>query len=188
MSTSIRHRLQLVLVTGVLLTAVTAEAEDSLQSVLTPEEYRQAGLAKLDAGEQAALLRAMERRGLANPAAPVPAMAATVDGVAKPAEKKSLLAAAKEIGAEQLPAKKSQEESGTTDVEAQMTHPFQGLQGGTIFRLDNGQVWQQRIPETYYLGKSIPNPKVTIRRTRLGYKLLIPAVESDFAVAVKRIQ
>src|SRR5882762_2043365 len=123
MSTSIRHRLQLVLVTGVLVTAVTAQAEDSLQSVLTPEEYRQAGLDKLDAGEQAALLRAMERRGLAKPAAPAPAVAPPAEVAAKPPEKKSLLARVRDFGAEQLPAKNHKEEAENTDVEAQMTHP-----------------------------------------------------------------
>ena len=91
-------------------------------------------------------------------------------------------------GAEQLPAKKSRDEGEKIEVEARMTEPFRGLQGGTVFHLDNGQVWQQRISEVYYIGKSIPNPKVMIRHTRFGYRLLIPDVEPDFAVAVKRIE
>ncbi|MDI1338122.1 MAG: hypothetical protein PSU94_18225 [Lacunisphaera sp.] len=176
------NHLRLALVAGGLALGPALAAEDTLRTVLTTEEYQRAGLAKLSAEEQAALLQAMQRRGLAKPEAPAPVVAV------KPAEKKGLLARVMDFGAEQLPAKKSAVEVEEPEVAAQMTEPFRGLQGGTIFRLDNGQVWQQRIPETYYVGKSIPNPKVTIRRTRLGYRLLIPAVEPDFAVAVKRIQ
>lgn len=192
-STFLKRQLPLAMILGGLAIVTTAKADDSLRAVFTAEEYRRTGLDKLSPEQQAALLQALQQRGIARAearaATPAPAPAAATAATAvKPAEKKSLLARMMDFGAEQLPAKKSPVEAEEPEVAAQMTEPFRGLQGGTIFRLDNGQVWQQRIPEVYYMGKSIPNPKVTIRRTRFGYRLLIPAVEPDFAVAVKRIQ
>ncbi|MFI5337553.1 MAG: hypothetical protein ACHQ5A_12255 [Opitutales bacterium] len=122
----------------------------------------------------------------ASPAAPAIPAAATP--AAPAVEKKGLWARIKDFGAEQLPLKSNRDEGEVTEVEAQLTEPFYGLQGRTVFRLDNGQVWQQRIAETYYLGKSVPNPKVILKRTRFGYRLSIPAVGPNFDVAVKRIQ
>ena len=189
-STFLKRQLPLAIILGGLAIVTTAKADDSLRAVFTAEEYRRTGLDKLSPEEQAALLQALQQRGItgAEARAATPAPAAAAATAVKPAEKKGLLARMMDFGAEQLPAKKSPVEAEEPEVAAQMTEPFRGLQGGTIFRLDNGQVWQQRIPEVYYMGKSIPNPKVTIRRTRFGYRLLIPAVEPDFAVAVKRIQ
>ena len=121
--------------------------------------------------------------------ATAPVSPATAPAPAAPAsEKKGLWARIKDFGAEQLPLKDNKDLGEVTEVEAQMIEPFHGLQGRTIFRLDNGQVWQQRIAENYYLGTAIPNPKVILRRTRFGYRLAIPAVSDGFDVAVKRIQ
>ena len=122
-----------------------------------------------------------------NVAAPTSPAAAPAP-VASASEKKGLWARIKDFGAEQLPLKDNKDLGEVTEVEAQMIEPFHGLQGRTIFRLDNGQVWQQRIAENYYVGTAIPNPKVILRRTRFGYRMAIPAVSDGFDVAVKRIQ
>ena len=197
----------------VLLLWVPLRADEPLKSILSEVEYRAAGLDKLTAEERAALLQALLQHGLprrsptsetsANPSplptSTVPAAAAThpaatpatvVSAPATPAapETKGLWARIKDFGAEQLPLKDNKDPGEVTEVEAQMTEPFHGLQGRTIFRLDNGQVWQQRIAETSYLGRPIDNPKVILRRTRFGYRLAIPAVDPNFDVSVKRIQ
>ncbi len=191
-------------------------AETTLQGLLGAAEYQAAGLDKLTRDERAALLRTLQSRGLAPRPASSPATAAAPAAVAPPAatavpaqpppapasapvrpespppapaaEKKGLWARIKDFGAEQLPLKDNKDLGEVTEVEAQLTEPFRGLQGHTVFRLDNGQVWQQRIPENYYLGSPIPNPTVILRRTRFGYRLFIPAVDPGFDVAVKRIQ
>lgn len=179
-------------------------AEEPLKIVFTDAEYRAAGLGKLSAEEQAALMQALRARGLGvQPAQPVPAASrATAAAPARageavapaqaaapaPApERKGLWARIKDFGAEQLPLKSNKDEGEVTEVEAQMIEPFHGLQGHTLFRLDNGQVWQQRIPETYFIGKPIDNPKVILKRTRFGYRLFIPAVGPSFDVSVKRV-
>ena len=179
---------------GLVLGCTTlSHAEDSLKGIFSEEEYRRAGLEKLSAEEQAALLRALHQRGIgkatskvkAKPEASSPATAAAP---AAPVEKKGLWARVKDFGAEQLPFKSEKDEGEVTEVEDQLTEPFSGLDGRTIFRLESGQVWQQRFNETYYAGKPIPNPKVVIMRTRFGYRLKIPEVGSGFDVAIKRIQ
>ncbi|HTL68450.1 MAG TPA: hypothetical protein VL200_12365 [Lacunisphaera sp.] len=181
-----------------LVAAGALRADDSLRTIFTPDEYRQAGLEKLSAAERTALLRALHERGLGNteasgPAASAsdpahPAAAATTVPAGTPVEKKSLWVRIKDFGAEQLPAKGSKDEGEVTELDAQMTEPFRGLSGHTLFHLDNGQVWEQRVRDTYYQGTPIPNPKVTIIRTRFGYRIRIPSVGKNFDVAVKRIQ
>ncbi len=179
----IRQSAQFAVVLGGLAFTTPSQASETLKSILTEDEYRQSGLSKLSEEEQTVLLQALQKRGINGSkngqTAALPSQAP---------EKKGLWARIMDFGAEQLPVKHPQDEGEVVEVVAQMTKPFRGLQGRTIFYLDNGQVWQQRIDEVYYLGKSIPNPKVIIRRTRFGYRMLISAVEPDFAVAVKRIE
>jgi hypothetical protein len=179
----IRHSARVAAVLGGLAFTAPSPASEPLKSVLTEEEYRQSGLSKLSEEEQTVLLQALQRRGINGTR-----NTQTVTGTAQAPEKKGLWARIKDFGAEQLPLKHPRDEGEVVEVVAEMTEPFRGLQGRTIFHLDNGQVWQQRIDEVYYMGKSIPNPKVIIRRTRFGYRMLISAVEPDFAVAVKRIE
>lgn len=174
--------------------AGTACAEVSLKEVFTADEYRQAGLDKLSPTEQAGLLQALHRLGLdshqavkADSTAVTPAVGPEVTPE-RPPEKKSLWVRIKDFGAEQLPLKSAKDEGEVTEMDAQLTEPFAGLSGHTLFRLDNGQVWEQRLGEDYYLGKPIPNPKVIIMRTRFGYRLKIPAVGAGFDVAIKRIR
>lgn len=52
-------------------------------------------------------------------------------------------------------------------LEANLVPPFTGWSGQTMFRLDNGQVWQQRIKGRYrYDGSDL---RVVITRNLLGY-------------------
>lgn len=168
-------------------------ASEELKIIFSADEYRQAGLDKLSPAEQAALLRALQERGLGRIPAGEPdrsqrAPVAAAKPNDLPPEKKSLWVRIKDFGAEQLPLKNNKDEGEVTEVDAQMAEPFAGLDGKTRFVLDNGQIWQQRAGESYYLGKPIPNPKVTIMRTRFGYRLKIPAVGAGFDVAIKRIK
>jgi hypothetical protein len=184
--------------TGVWLLALglgcssLARADDSLQKIFTPDEYQGAGLEKLSPEEQAVLLRALHQRGLGNghqAVAATPVATATAAAAATPPPaKKGLWARVMDFGAEQLPVTNAKDLGEVTEVDAQLTEPFEGLTGKTIFHLDNGQVWQQRAGEEYFLGKAIPNPKVVMMRTRFGYRIKIPEVGPAFDVAVKRIK
>ena len=53
-------------------------------------------------------------------------------------------------------------------VRARIKGEFDGWQGDTLFELDNGQVWRQRLGGRYvYRGES--NPEVTIERNWAGF-------------------
>lgn len=62
---------------------------------------------------------------------------------------------------------------------------FEGWQGDTKFRLDNGQVWQQRVGGQYNAPRRT-QPEVVIEKGRFGYYLRV--VETGRLVGVKRIK
>ena len=62
---------------------------------------------------------------------------------------------------------------------------FRGWDGDTVFTLDNGEVWKQRLPGRY--ATSLDNPEVEIIRNLLGfYELRI--VKSGYKIGVTRIK
>lgn len=67
--------------------------------------------------------------------------------------------------------------------EAYVTSDFNGFGSGKIFKLDNGQVWEQT--EGYSYSYSYSRPKVTIEKVGGSYKLKFDNI--DHAVTVKRI-
>jgi hypothetical protein len=70
------------------------------------------------------------------------------------------------------------------DVETTIVGPFIGWRGDTLFRLANGEVWQQRYGRTFK--SNLMDPKVVLRRSWAGtFELYI--VEEDRAIGVKRV-
>jgi hypothetical protein len=59
---------------------------------------------------------------------------------------------------------------GEFRVEASILPPFTGWEGATVFRLDNGQVWRQRISGRYR--HSGDDTRVVITRNFLGFYVL----------------
>lgn len=56
-------------------------------------------------------------------------------------------------------------------IEAKILGEFTGWSGQTVFRLDNGQVWRQRLPGRYrYDGP--PNPVVEVSLNKMGFFVL----------------
>jgi len=57
-----------------------------------------------------------------------------------------------------------------TRIASRVQRPFEGWDGNTLFRLENGQVWKQRQPGRYrYTGDDL---EVTIRRNFFGFHVL----------------
>jgi len=82
--------------------------------------------------------------------------------------------AASEFGSEQLPA------DAVDRVEARLVGDFTGWSGDTVFRLDNGQVWQQtrNYIRAYTLREAMHEPRVTISKGLFGsYDLRIEGVK-----------
>ncbi|HEV2321226.1 MAG TPA: hypothetical protein VGT42_02590 [Gammaproteobacteria bacterium] len=73
-----------------------------------------------------------------------------------------------------------------TAIVAHLVGSFRGWSGGTTFKLDNGQVWQQVDDSVLTVG-GIENPKVTISKGLISsYYLSVEGVRDT--VLVKRIK
>ena len=71
----------------------------------------------------------------------------------------------RDFGAEQLT-----NDEDTDDLTTRLAGPFTGWDGDTVFRLENGQLWQQI--DSSYLYSRAESPRVTIRRAAFGSYLL----------------
>lgn len=73
------------------------------------------------------------------------------------------------------------EASASPDViETYIDGTFEGWDGETIFKMDNGQIWQQ---SSYaYIYHYAYHPKVPIYRTGSGYKIKVDGVSDTISV------
>ena len=55
---------------------------------------------------------------------------------------------------------------------ARMIGDFSGWNGKTVFRLDNGEVWQQRRPDSVRRTKTISKPEVRISKNFMGFYVM----------------
>ena len=93
------------------------------------------------------------------------------------------VATASDFGAEQLPP------DIPDFIEATLVGNFDGWNGNTVFRLDNGQVWRQtkNYIRPYKPRDPIPSPRVTIEKGLFGtYNLRIEGVKR--IVQVRRVE
>ena len=80
----------------------------------------------------------------------------------------------------------SVKEAEKTSVVSQLDGEFMGLTGKTKFFLKNGQVWQQRVVETWS-SPTINEPNVEIRQNFMGFHVMeIKGLKRS--VRVKRIE
>jgi len=159
-----------------LATAVAAaqSAGSRLREAMTPDEFRAAGLDKLDAAELAALEAWLRRRGaLADEPAPAtPAAQATPPATAAPAAPVVLDAAAieriREEAREEGRREVKEQHRGFFDfgssepIVSTLVGEFRGFGKGQQYTLANGQVWEQ-IEDARLSGVRKTNPGVTIK-------------------------
>lgn len=136
-----------------------------LAKLMSAEEYSRSGLAKLSNSERAALdawFRSYQT------------------GELETARTKAVVAAVEDARSEIRTAQAAER------IDARIAGTFIGWSGKTVFRLDNGQVWRQRLPGKYrHLGD--PNPAVVISRNALGfYVLAVP--ETGRRTGVERVR
>jgi hypothetical protein len=164
--------------------SVSAELQDDMDEA----EFRAAGLHKLSADELAALNRWLNRapeasQAATDSAAPV-AQAPSTPVTFPPAKAKTPpVNEVTEFGQEQLEVPVAAEIP--TAITARLQGEFRGWDGKTIFRLDNGQVWQQRVGGKYR-SSTLVDPEVELVKGRFGYYMEI--LSSGRSVGVKRIR
>lgn len=126
-----------------------------IRQFMSKEQFDRSGLHKLSAAEIGAL------------------NAWLIDYTAKDAEMvKSQFAAVKKAAVEER-------------IEAEIVGEFNGWNGDTVFHLDNGQVWKQRLRGRN--SASAESPEIVISKNWMGfYRLTV--VSSGRSVGVKRIK
>lgn len=149
----------LICVGGTALLATPASAADDfpgLERLMTVEQFRRTGLPKLSDSE----LEALNEWLIEYTAGDAQVLQGTSTAV-RDAEK-------------------------NMEIDSRISGEFTGWDGDTIFRLENGQVWQQRLGGRYpYRGPA--NPTVRISKNFMGfYKMTI--LESGKSIGVKRLR
>ena len=161
-------------------------AERGLEKLMTAEEYQRAGLHKLSQDELRALEawfrdHAQELGSSADGISVTGAAAIAATAPGKPAAETAAAQAEENFGFPE-PRPKEKEEAV---LHAEIIPPFRGWSGKTIFRLDNGQIWQQRSSGHHtYTGDDY---RVAISKNAMGfYEMRLLA--ADRSVGVKRIR
>ena len=141
-----------------LAPAVTAEAPPDVRTLMTADEFKDAGLERLSPTELEALNRWL------------------------------LLYTARQASGLRQHNEVVKEETRKVEQEGILTRivgEFHGWDGDTVFRLENGQVWKQRLPGEWHYRASAP--EVELSKNFMGYWML-RVVDADRAVGVTRIE
>jgi len=168
--------------------ALAADKPLDVRDVMTASQFHATGLDKLTPEQMAAFnawlatythapAPASANAAVAAAALAVPAPAAPVVAVPSPAPSASSNA---NFGKEML----TSEQRGEPErIESRILGTLNGWNGRTVFRLENGQVWQQADTSTYDV--TLQDPQVVIKRLGFGYLLTLPGHSGT--VFVRRI-
>lgn len=143
-------------------TLACAQQQPTLEERLSEAQFRSFGLHKLTPEELAALNTWLGGDAAARVAAAAPATGQD-----------------RSLGFRPKPTDRD-------EVHARLVGTFSGWSGSTIFKLDNGQEWQQVEPGAYD-GQRIENAEVTVKPKSFGSWLLV-VEHCQCRVAVKRIK
>ncbi|MGH8281400.1 MAG: hypothetical protein ACRERZ_04325 [Gammaproteobacteria bacterium] len=154
-----------------------------IRDLMTVTEFDQAGLNKLSPDELKAfnawLNRYLSSRTKAAPSTAVEHAATT--SVAVPAAVASPAVA--NFGADTMAPKESSQTP--TRIETRIAGSFTGWSGDTVFKLENGQVWQQAATG-FFTDVKLDHPQVVIKKLAFGYLLTLPG--HGETVFVRRIK
>jgi hypothetical protein len=147
------------LVLGLLLApTVTAEAPPDVRALMTPDEFKAAGLERLSPAELEALNRWLLRYT---------------------ATQASELRQDSKLVTEEI---RKVEQDG---LRTRIVGEFRGWDGDTVFRLENGQVWRQRLPGQWSYRAT--SPEVELSKNMMGFWML-RVLSADRAIGVTRIE
>jgi len=165
---------------SLLLATVARAAQPAgfLES-LSAEQKKQMGLDGLTAAQAAAVNEAVAHYQAGNVAALTQQAAATAVADYKAKQEPAVVAHAVDV------ARQKQAEDNQERVAAHIRGPFKGWSGGTLFTLDNGQVWQQTGTEVYYI-TPVDDAIVELRKAPSGYHRLY--LSDGRWITVKRVR
>lgn len=154
-----------------------------LGQALTAEELAQSGLGKLSAQELAYL-----QAWLAARAQPLAVPPTTASAATSPASSSDSLPTAAALPREADAADPFEKPKLPPRLVARVLPPFTGWEGRTEFRLDNGQVWRQRLPGRYVHSGGLDGlTEVVITRNLFGFFVLTVS-SSGRATGVERVE
>lgn len=171
-----------------LALALGAHAATFLEN-LTPARKRQLGLDRLTPAQLAELDAAVEqyrKEGASTAAAEAVARAATQATAAaveeyREKEEPGVVARALDV------FKRKHAEEQQERIAAMLPGKFDGWDGATLFPLDNGQVWRQSRPGTYFT-KARTNVPVVVYKAPSGYWRLRILDDEGAWVTVVRVK
>ncbi len=137
---------------------VELSGDTSLKQLMTPEEFKSAGLKKLSPEE----LQRLER---------------FLQGYRDQAVQQSAKVTEEKVN----PAPKRNRATRQAVVEAKINGPFTGLTGRTRIVLTNGSVWQQSN-DTDKFATNLDSPDLVLVRTVFGYKMYVTGAPRWFYV------
>jgi hypothetical protein len=165
---------------GLLLLAVAGPARPAgFLDSLTPEQKKQMGLDALTTAQAAAINDAVAHYQAGNVAALTQQAAATAVADYKAKQEPVVVAHAVNVARQRL-AEDNQER-----VACHIRGSFNGWSGGTLFPMDNGQVWQQTGSEVYYT-PPVEDAIVELRKASSGYHRLY--LSDGRWITVKRVR
>ena len=163
----------------VLFAFVCVGSRGSFLETLSFEQKKQMGLDQLTAAQAAAINEAVEHYQGRDVAVLTQKAAATAVEEYKAKQEPGVVARALNI------FKQKQEEASAERLMCHIQGSFNGWAGGTLFALDNGQVWQQVGSEVYYLNP-VTDAVVELRKVPSGYHRLY--LSDGRWVTVKRVR
>jgi hypothetical protein len=161
------------------LSAVMLSAAGFLDG-LTPEQKKRLGLDQLTAAQQAELGTAIETYRRTGEVVAAEQAAAKAVAEYRKKEEPGVVSKALEV------FKKKDEEVRQERITAVVLGKFDGWSGNTLFKLDNGQVWRQARPGTYYF-KARENVAVVLYKGPGSWRLRILDDEGAW-ISVTRVQ
>ncbi len=136
---------------------VWAEGPD-IRKLMTPEEFEAAGLDKLSPAEIEALNRWVVRYTAHE---------------------------APEVRRQDVVVKAEAVKADKAGIKTRIAGEFTGWDGDTVFRLQNGQIWKQRLEGRWHYRAD--SPEVELHKNLMGFWVL-KVVETGKSIGVKRLQ
>lgn len=171
-----------VFLSGTCVQAAQTSKPVDVRDLMSVTQFHQSGLDKLSPQELATFnswLNGYLQQGIPSAVTHPPSTVASSAPVAAPVPAAATHTADAAFGSEQLP------EQGTLQIESRIDGVLKGWTGKAVFKLENGQVWEQAGPG-YETDINLDHPRVVIKKLAFGYLLTLPG--NSPTVFVKRIK